>query len=287
MSEAVGRPPGGELPAIDPISDQRFVLRARGIAKSFGSVVALNGVDMEVGEDEIVGLVGDNGAGKSTFIKILSGNFPPDRGEIEFDGRRVRFGGPADARRAGIETVYQDLSLCPNLDSTSNFFIGRELYRSVLGFKILRVGEMERQAQRVVDLMGIDLPSVREKVEFLSGGQRQAISLARFLEWGRRLILLDEPTAALGVRETAEVLDLIARMHRERHVAMILISHNLQHVFRIADRIVVLRHGRVAGSRRTSETTPDEIVGLITGASLMALPQPSDQPGASPGHTQP
>jgi ABC-type sugar transport system ATPase subunit len=259
---------------------RQLVLRARGIVKAFGSVVALDGVDLDVHEDEIVGLVGDNGAGKSTLIKILSGNFSPDRGDIEFDGRPVHFGGPADARKAGIETVYQDLSLCPNLDTAANFFIGRELFRNLLGFKLLRIGDMQREAERTVRSMGIDLPSVHERVEFLSGGQRQAISLARFLEWGRRLILLDEPTAALGVRETGEALDLIARMHREKRVSMIFISHNLQHVFRIADRIVVLRHGRVAGARATASTSPDEIVGLITGASLMAVAPSEVEAGA-------
>jgi D-xylose transport system ATP-binding protein len=219
------------------------ILRATGIVKAFGSVVALNGVDLEVCENEIVGLVGDNGAGKSTLIKILSGNFPADRGEIELDGQAVRFHSPADARAAGIETVYQDLSLCPNLDSTANLFIGRELIRNVLGIKVLR--------------------------KFLSGGQRQAVSLARFVAWGQRLILLDEPTAALGVRETGKALDLIAGLHRDKRISMVFISHNLQHVFRIADRIVVLRHGEVAGARMTAETTPDEIVSLITGAALM------------------
>jgi ABC-type sugar transport system ATPase subunit len=245
------------------------LLRVDDVAKAFGSVVALNGASLEVRQNEIVGLVGDNGAGKSTLVKILSGNFSPDRGTITLDGEAVRFSSQADARKAGIETVYQDLSLCPNLDSAANFYIGRELYRSVLGIKVLRTREMERQADTMVREMGINLPSVREKVEFLSGGQRQAISLARFIAWGSRLILLDEPTAALGVRETELALQLIVRMHREKQVSMILISHNLQHVFRIADRIVVLRHGEVVGSRETKTTTPDEIVGLITGSSLM------------------
>ena len=245
------------------------LLSVRGVAKAFGGVVALNGAEFDVGTDEIVGLVGDNGAGKSTLIKILSGNFPPDRGHIELEGQRVRFVSPADARAAGIETVYQDLSLCPNLDTTANFFIGRELYRNVLGLRVLRKREMEAQATKLVQGMGIDLPSVRTRVEFLSGGQRQAVSLARFVAWGRKLILLDEPTAALGVRETATALDLIAQLHRDKHVSMILISHNLQHVFRIADRIVVLRHGTVVGSKTTAETSPEEIVSLITGAALM------------------
>ncbi len=245
------------------------LLRARGIVKVFGAVVALNGVDLDVHENEIVGLVGDNGAGKSTLIQILSGNFQPDLGEIEFDGQPVRFESPADARQAGIETVYQDLSLCPNLDSTANLFIGREVTRSILGIQFLRRKEMEAEAAELIRDLDIDLPSVRARVDYLSGGQRQAVSLARFVAWGRKLVLLDEPTAALGVRETAKALDLVERLHRDKRVPMILISHNLQHVFRIADRIVVLRHGQVAGSRVTSQTTPDEIVSLITGSDLM------------------
>jgi ABC-type sugar transport system ATPase subunit len=267
------RPAGDDLltPApfsMDPAASHPL-LRATGLVKAFGSVVALNGVDLDVQANEIVGLVGDNGAGKSTLIKVLSGNFPPDLGEIEFDGRPVRFHSPADARHAGIETVYQDLSLCPNLDTTSNFFIGRELYRSILGIKVLRKRDMEREATELVKGLGIDLPSVRELVQFLSGGQRQAVSLARVVAWEQKLILLDEPTAALGVRETAKALDLIAQLHRDKRISMVFISHNLQHVFRIADRIVVLRHGEVAGSRVTAETTADEIVSLITGAALM------------------
>jgi ribose transport system ATP-binding protein len=246
------------------------LLRARGIVKVFGAVVALNGVDLDVGENEIVGLVGDNGAGKSTLIQILSGNFQPDDGELEFGGQPVRFESPADARNAGIETVYQDLSLCPNLDSTANLFIGREITRSVLGVKFLRRGAMQAEAAELIRSLDIDLPSVRTRVDFLSGGQRQAVSLARFVAWGRKLVLLDEPTAALGVRETAKALKLVEKLHRDTGVSMILISHNLQQVFRIADRIVVLRHGEVAGSRVTAETTPDEIVSLITGSDLMA-----------------
>lgn len=247
------------------------LLRARSIVKVFGAVVALNGVDLDVHENEIVGLVGDNGAGKSTLIQILSGNFQPDLGEIEFAGHPVRFESPADARHAGIETVYQDLSLCPNLDSTANLFIGREKTRSILGVQFLRRREMEAEAAELIRDLDIDLPSVRARVDYLSGGQRQAVSLARFVAWGRKLVLLDEPTAALGVRETAKALDLIERLHRDKDVPMILISHNLQHVFRIADRIVVLRHGEVAGSRKTAETTPDEIVSLITGSDLMTV----------------
>ena len=249
---------------------ERVLLRARNIVKVFGAVVALNGVDLDVRENEILGLVGDNGAGKSTLIQILSGNFQPDQGELEFGGSPVRFESPADARNAGIETVYQDLSLCPNLDSTANLFIGREITRSVLGVKFLRRRQMEADAAALIRDLDIDLPSVKARVDYLSGGQRQAVSLARFVAWGRKLVLLDEPTAALGVRETAKALNLVEKLHRDTRVSMILISHNMQQVFRIADRIVVLRHGQVAGTRVTAQTTPDEIVSLITGSDLMA-----------------
>ncbi len=245
------------------------MLRVQGISKSFGSVVALRDVSFVVYENEIVALLGDNGAGKSTLIKIISGNFPPDRGELFLEGSRVRFASPIDARRAGIETVYQDLALCENLDSVANFFVGRELCRNILGFGILKKGEMEKRTVEVIDEMGIDLPSPRGKVEFLSGGQRQAISLARFVAWKSKLILLDEPTAALGVREAGRALDLILKLGKQKGMSTIVIAHNLQHVFEVADRVVVLRHGEVVGTRETRQTTPDEVVSLITGASLM------------------
>jgi D-xylose transport system ATP-binding protein len=258
------------LPEVGADVGARVLLRASNIVKAFGAVVALNGVDLEVRENEILGLVGDNGAGKSTLIQVISGNFQPDEGELEFDGQPVKFENPADARRAGIETVYQDLSLCPNLDSTANLFIGREITRSVLGVKFLRRRQMEAEAAALIRDLDIDLPSVKARVDYLSGGQRQAVSLARFVAWGRKLVLLDEPTAALGVRETAKALRLVEKLHRDTQVSMILISHNMQQVFQIADRIVVLRHGKVAGTRVTSETTPDEIVSLITGSDLLA-----------------
>lgn len=246
-------------------TSRNVILRVEGITKYFGSVTALKDVSIEIYENEVVGLVGDNGAGKSTLIKIISGNFPPDRGNIYFYGNKVNFRNPSDARRMGIETIYQDLSLCNNLDSISNIFIGRELYRNILGFEILDKDKMERETIKTFNKVGIDMPSVRETVEHLSGGQRQAVALGRFVMWGKRLILLDEPTAALGVRETRIVLNLIAET-RKRNVPIILISHNLQQVFEIVDSIIVLRHGKVVGIREKKSTNPDEIVSLITGA---------------------
>jgi len=242
------------------------ILKVEGITKYFGSVRALSDVSFEVYEDEVVGLVGDNGAGKSTLIKIISGNFPSDKGNIYLEGQRINFKTPVEARRIGIETVYQDLSLCENLDASSNLFIGRELHKNVLGFRVLQKREMEKRTVEVLGKIGINIPSVKEKVEYLSGGQRQAVALGRFVAWGEKLILLDEPTAALGVRETRKALDLVLTIRKEKSISMIFISHNLQHVFEVADRIIVLRHGEVVGIRERKLTNPDEIVALITGA---------------------
>ncbi len=244
---------------------RKVILRLEDICKSFGSVVALDGVSFEIYENEKIALVGDNGAGKSTLIKIISGNFPADRGEIYLDGRKVNFRSPVDARKAGIETVYQDLSVCNNLDSIANLFIGRELTRGIIGLPVLRGRAMEETTNAVLKKVGISMPSAKDRMEYLSGGQRQAVALGRFVAWGKRLVLLDEPTAALGVRETRQVLTLIEATAREK-TSILLISHNLLQVFEVVDRIVVLRHGKVVGVRTKKETTPDEIVSMITGA---------------------
>jgi len=245
--------------------NRRTILTVHNISKSFGSVEALNEVNFEIYKNEVVGIVGDNGAGKSTLIKIISGNFPPDKGEIFFEGKKIVFKSPIDARKLGIETVYQDLSVCNNLDSVSNLFIGRELYKNIIGFEILDKKNMEKKAIEVLGKVGIDIPSVREKIEYLSGGQRQAVALSRFVAWGKKLALLDEPTAALGVRETRQVLNLINSI-RSENISIILISHNLQQVFEIVDRIIVLRHGKVVGIKNRNETNPDEVVSMITGS---------------------
>ncbi|MHB1335681.1 MAG: ATP-binding cassette domain-containing protein [Candidatus Humimicrobiaceae bacterium] len=247
--------------------DKKVLLKIEHISKNFGSVTALKDINFEIYENEIVAIVGDNGAGKSTLIKIISGNFSPDNGEIFFDGKKIILKSPSDARKLGIETVYQDLSICNNLDSVANLYIGREIYKNILGLRVLNIREMKAKALRTLGSVGINIPSVDEKVEYLSGGQRQAVILARFLEWGKRLILLDEPTAALGVRETKQVLELVRKTKAERKEAsFVLISHNLQQVFEIADRIIVLRLGKVIGIRETLKTNSDEIVSLITGS---------------------
>jgi len=242
------------------------VLKVEGISKSFGNVIALNDVSLEIFQNEVVGLVGDNGAGKSTLIKIISGNFPPDKGDIYLKGTKVNFKSTMDAKKLGIETVYQDLSLCSNLNSVSNLFIGREIVKNFMGLKILQKGKMEQKTIEVIRKMDINMPSVKEKVEFLSGGQRQAVSLGRFVGWSQSLALLDEPTAALGVRETRKVLELILKIKEEKKLSIILISHNLQHIFEVVDRIIVLRLGIISGIKEKSSTNPDEIVSLMTGA---------------------
>jgi len=247
--------------------NKKVLLKIDHISKNFGSVTALQDINFEIYENEIVAIVGDNGAGKSTLIKIISGNFSPDNGEMFFDGKKIILKSPSDARKLGIETVYQDLSICNNLDSVANLYIGREIYKNILGLRVLKIREMKAKAMRTLGSVGINIPSVDEKVEYLSGGQRQAVILARFLEWGKRLILLDEPTAALGVRETKQVLELVRKTKAERKEAsFVLISHNLQQVFEIADRIIVLRLGKVIGIRETLKTNSDEIVSLITGS---------------------
>jgi D-xylose transport system ATP-binding protein len=240
------------------------LLRIDGITKRFGPVVALDDVSFEVRAGEVVGLLGDNGAGKSTLIKIVSGSLEPSAGRIWFEGRPVTFDSPAAAKALGIETVYQDLSLCPNVDTVANFFMGRERHRSVLGFRFLQERVMQSETERALADIGTHIPSVRTTVEHLSGGQRQAIELCRFVHWGGRLVLLDEPFAALGVQQTRRGLELVEQIRR-RGVAIVVITHNILHAFQVSDRIVVLRHGRVRGERPVRSTSPEEIVSLITG----------------------
>lgn len=222
------------------------VFTARGLCKSYGSVVAMEGADFDLYPGEVLAVVGDNGAGKSTLIKSLSGAVIPDSGEMRLDGKRVRFHGPLDARKVGIETVYQDLALAPAQDIASNLFLGREQRRpGVLGtlFRTLDAKRMRAEAQRVLDELGIDIPSIHQPVEVLSGGQRQGVAVARAAAFGTRLVIMDEPTAALGVAESAKVLELIGRI-RDRGLPVVLISHNMPHVFDIADRVHVHRLGR-------------------------------------------
>jgi len=251
------------------------VLEARGLVKRFGQVVALNETDFDLFPDEITAIIGDNGAGKSTLIKVLSGAFQPDDGELLLDGERVRFRSPLDARRVGIETVYQELAVAPALDIAANIFLGRELRRRGLAGRLLRALDkrtMRREATRHLSELQIRIPSIGQAVENLSGGQRQGVAVARAAAWGKRLVIMDEPTAALGVKETRQVLDLILRV-RERGLPVILISHDMPHVFELADRIQIMRLGkRVAVVTPQTHTMP-EAVAIMTGATRGELEQ--------------
>jgi ABC-type sugar transport system ATPase subunit len=249
--------------------DRPPLIEARGISKSFGRVVALRGADFAAWPGEVSALVGDNGAGKSTLIKIFSGALQPDGGEVLLDGRPTQISSPAEARQLGIETVYQDLALAPSLDVASNLFLGREArQRGLLGaIGFLDDRLMRQRAQQEMANLQIGLTSVRQPVLTLSGGQRQAIAVARAVAWGRRIVIMDEPTAALGIRESRMVLQLIKRI-KETGVAVIMISHNLPEVFEVADRITILRLGRTVRQMRREEASMDDVVAFMTGARV-------------------
>lgn len=239
------------------------LVEMRGISKSFGPVRALARVDLELHAEEILGLVGDNAAGKSTLMKILAGVFPPDEGEIRLEGQRVEFATPRQAREHGIEMVFQDFALAPNLDVAGNVFLAREVTRRLLGpLRVLDRRRMAAEALRAIDRLRIDIKSPGEKVQYLSGGQRQAVAIARATIFNARLVVMDEPTASLSVAAIEEVLALIRQL-RSRGIAIVLISHRLQDVFSVADRIVVLKLGRRVAVRRPQETTIDEIIRLM------------------------
>ena len=249
--------------------DRPPLIEARDVTKSFGRVVALRGADFAAWPGEVSALVGDNGAGKSTLIKIFSGALQPDGGELFLDGRPIHISSPAEARQLGIETVYQDLALAPSLDVASNLFLGREArQRGLLGaIGFLDDRLMRKRAQEEMANLQIGLSSVRQPVLTLSGGQRQAIAVARAVAWGRRIVIMDEPTAALGIRESRMVLRLIKRI-KETGVAVIMISHNLPEVFEVADRITILRLGRTVRQMRREEASMDDVVAFMTGARV-------------------
>jgi ABC-type sugar transport system ATPase subunit len=252
------------------------VLQTNQVAKHYGSVIALEGVDFEVYQGEICALIGDNGAGKSTLVKILSGAVRPDSGTIRFRGRTVEFRSPRDARDVGIETVYQDLALAPDLDVAANLFLGREIKQpGILGLlDFYNQRAMRATAEQHLRELKVNLRSIRQTVETLSGGQRQSVAVARAVFWSKDVVILDEPTAALGVAQSAMVLSLMQRV-RDAGTAVIFISHNMPHVFEVADRMIVLRRGRRVGTLHPGTATMDQIVSLMTGAV-----QGGDEPAA-------
>lgn len=247
---------------------RKSILEMKGISKNFGSVRALDNVDFEVYENEILALVGDNGAGKSTLAKTISGVHQPDKGEIYFEGERVRISNPRASRALGIEMVYQHLALFDKLDVASNLFMGREIFMpGFLGtiLKFLDKKLMYKRSDEILQEIKIDLDSSKKQVGVLSGGQRQAIAVGRAIFWGTKVVVLDEPTSALGVRESHEVLELIKEL-KEKGLTTVIISHNMQHVFKTADRVIVLRGGRRVGEIDTKTSSGDDVVKLIVGA---------------------
>jgi len=247
---------------------ERYLLELREISKDFGGVKALQNVDLRLGYNEILAVVGDNGAGKSTLMKVISGAILPDSGKIFFKGKEVSIRNPHDSMALGIQMLYQNLALVDCLNIPSNLFLGREIYKKVLGFmNFLNINMMKEHSIRHLQSLGINIPNIKEKVRNLSGGQRQVISISRAVYWSKKLIILDEPTAALGVKESKKILDLIKTL-KQKNISIIIISHNLQHVFSVAERVMILFRGRNAGERVIKDTDSDEVVKMITGAEF-------------------
>lgn len=246
------------------------ILHVENLTKRFGGLTAVDKVSMDVNVGEVIGLLGDNGAGKSTLIKMISGVYLPDEGDIFYKGNKVSFSGPRDARDIGIETIYQDLALAENLDVGANIFLGREILHNYLGgiIKTVDRAKMRDESAKALDRLNIRVPSLIQQVRNLSGGQRQAVAIARSIYWDAKLMIMDEPTAALGVSEQRKVLRLVKTLC-DQGVPVIIISHNMQDVFAVSTRIVVMRRGKKVGERITSQTTPDEIVSLMVGAEAV------------------
>ena len=237
-----------------------------GISKKFGEIKALDNVSISLQRGEVVGLVGDNGAGKSTLMKILAGAYPPTEGKIFFEGKEVRFSHPGEARKLGIEMIYQDLALAENMDVVENVFLGSELEKTVLGglTKVIDRQRMEREAWETLQKLKIEITSLNSKIETLSGGQRQSVAIARAIRSNAKLVIMDEPTAALGISEVERLLALVREL-KKRDITVIIVSHRLEDILRVGDRVIVLRHGRCVGNKRLEETDTDEIRKAIIG----------------------
>ena len=246
-----------------------YILETRGITKRFGGLTAVDDVSIGLRAGEALALLGDNGAGKSTLIKIISGVHKPDSGEIFIGGERARIETPMDALAAGIETIYQDLALAENLDVGANIFLGRERMKRRFGLlKVLDDAAMADEAKKVLDRLDIHIPSLKSTIRTLSGGQRQAVAISRSIYWDAKVLIMDEPTAALGVSEQKKVLNLV-RTLKSQGIGVIIISHQMYDIFEVADRLAVMRRGVLVGERIVRETTPDEVVGLMVGSETV------------------
>jgi D-xylose transport system ATP-binding protein len=260
------------------VTEQTPLLRLDKITRNFGAIEALRGVSFDISRGEVVALLGDNGAGKSTLVKIISGGLEATSGRMIFDGEERMFNSPAEAKAAGIETVYQDLSLCTNVDVVANFFMGREIVKRWFGIPVLQEKAMYDAVEKAITNAGTRIPSLRTNVEHLSGGQRQAIELNRFVHWGGKLVLLDEPFAALGVEQTRRGLEMIKRVAAQG-IGVVVITHIMAQAFQVADRMVVIRQGKVAGDVRREDTSPDEVIRMITGEASIGRAREA-RPGA-------
>jgi ABC-type sugar transport system ATPase subunit len=247
------------------MTNDTFAIECKDIKKSFGSVEALKGVSISAKPGEVTAIIGDNGAGKSTLIKCISGVYSSDQGAILINGEEVNFTNPEESRSSGIETVYQTLSLIEDLSIWQNLFLNREITKGFGPFKVLNKSKMKDEASKMLKNLDVHIPSIKSRTRRLSGGQRQAVAICRAAGWGSSVVIMDEPTAALGVRETAKVEELIKRM-KTQGLAILLISHNFDQVLRLADQIWVMRQGELMAGLRADETSGDELVALITGA---------------------
>jgi ABC-type sugar transport system ATPase subunit len=253
------------------MEEKEVVLEVRKLCKFFGGIKAINEVDMKLYKGEIVAVVGDNGAGKSTLIKTISGVYPKNSGEIYINGTRAEINNPNDAKRYGIETVYQEGGLIPTFNAYLNLFLGREKFQdNIFGkwFKFVNFKYMKDETQDMLKRMGIELKDIDSELTYLSGGQRQSVAVGKAVYWGGQIIIFDEPTNNLGAKQERKVIDLIKKIRNEYKVSIIVITHNISHVFELVDRIVVLRNGEKVGERVRTETNPNEIVSMITGVAV-------------------
>jgi ABC-type sugar transport system ATPase subunit len=255
--------------------EKEAVLEVKGISKHFGGIKAVDDLDLKLHKKEIIAIVGDNGAGKSTLIKMISGVYKKDKGEIYINGQKADIQNTIDARNYGIETVYQDQGLVQNFTAPLNLFLGREkVYNNFLGkfFKLVNFKYMRKETERMLDMVGIDIKDIYSEVESFSGGQKQSIVVGRAVYWGGKILIFDEPTNNLGVKQERKIIDLIKKIRNDYDISVIIISHNIAHVFELVDRIIVLRNGKKVGERLKANTNTNEIISMITGVSSDARP---------------